>query len=135
LKPNQYWETPYEVLKRIGRVQCAKSCIGGGLTLKELQIEGLIKRESFAEIPPRVEYLLTTDGAELRKAIIPLLKMGINKKFQGQSQMRLGTQGNSRPSSEELNVIKQNLNETRSISNGTIVTHLSKNSQNKPKSA
>jgi len=43
-------------------------------TLKELQIEGLIKRESFAEIPPRVEYSLTTDGAELRKAIIPLLK-------------------------------------------------------------
>lgn len=43
-------------------------------TLKELQAEGLIKRESFAEIPPRVEYSLTDDGAELRKSIIPLLK-------------------------------------------------------------
>jgi len=43
-------------------------------TLKELQTEGLIKRESFAEIPPRVEYSLTRDGAELRKSIIPLLK-------------------------------------------------------------
>jgi len=43
-------------------------------TLKELQAEGLIKRESFAEIPPRVEYSLTRDGAELRKSIIPLLK-------------------------------------------------------------
>lgn len=43
-------------------------------TLKELQVEGLIKRESFAEIPPRVEYSLTHDGTELRKAIIPLLK-------------------------------------------------------------
>jgi len=43
-------------------------------TLKELQAEGLIKRESFAEIPPRVEYSLTEDGAELRKSIIPLLK-------------------------------------------------------------
>jgi DNA-binding HxlR family transcriptional regulator len=42
-------------------------------TLKELQAEGLIRRESFAEIPPRVEYSLTNDGAELRKAIIPLL--------------------------------------------------------------
>jgi DNA-binding HxlR family transcriptional regulator len=43
-------------------------------TLKELQNEGLIQRESFAEIPPRVEYTLTTDGVELRKSIIPLLE-------------------------------------------------------------
>jgi len=43
-------------------------------TLKELQAEGLIKRESFAEIPPRVEYSLTEDGTELRKSIIPLLR-------------------------------------------------------------
>jgi len=43
-------------------------------TLKELQAQGLIKRESYAEIPPRVEYSLTQDGAELRKSIIPLLK-------------------------------------------------------------
>ena len=43
-------------------------------TLKELQTEGLVKRESFAEIPPRVEYSLTTDGIELRQAIVPLLK-------------------------------------------------------------
>lgn len=43
-------------------------------TLKVLQAEGLINRESFAEIPPRVEYSLTADGVELRKAIIPLLK-------------------------------------------------------------
>src|SRR3990170_6669050 len=42
--------------------------------LKELQAEGLVKRESFAEIPPRVEYSLTTNGVELRQAIVPLLK-------------------------------------------------------------
>jgi len=42
--------------------------------LKELEDEDLVKRESFAEIPPRVEYSLTKDGAELREATLPLLK-------------------------------------------------------------
>ena len=48
-------------------------------TLKDLQAEGLIKREAFAEIPPRVEYSLTKDGAELRKSIIPLLEWTANR--------------------------------------------------------
>jgi DNA-binding HxlR family transcriptional regulator len=43
-------------------------------TLKQLQNEKLLKRESFAEIPPRVEYSLTEDGRGLREAIVPLLK-------------------------------------------------------------
>jgi len=43
-------------------------------TLKQLQDEELLKRESFAEIPPRVEYLLTKDGEGLRGAVIPILK-------------------------------------------------------------
>ncbi|MGC8849161.1 MAG: winged helix-turn-helix transcriptional regulator [Candidatus Bathyarchaeia archaeon] len=42
--------------------------------LKELQGEGLVARESFLEIPLRVEYSLTEEGLELRKAIIPLIK-------------------------------------------------------------
>lgn len=42
--------------------------------LKELENANLIKRETFAEIPPRVEYSLTKEGAELRNSIIPLMK-------------------------------------------------------------
>jgi len=49
-------------------------------TLKRLQDEGLIRRESFAEIPPRVEYMLTEDGIKLRKAIIPLLDWAARRK-------------------------------------------------------
>jgi len=43
-------------------------------TLKQLQNEHLLKRESFAEIPPRVEYSLTEDGQGLREAVVPILK-------------------------------------------------------------
>jgi len=43
-------------------------------TLKGLYGERLITRESFAEIPPRVEYSLTENGKELRKAVVPLLR-------------------------------------------------------------
>lgn len=42
--------------------------------LKELESVNIIKRESFSEIPPRVEYSLTKEGVELRNAIVPLLK-------------------------------------------------------------
>ncbi len=37
--------------------------------LKELELHGVVKRESFAEIPPRVEYSLTSRG----KALLPIL--------------------------------------------------------------
>jgi DNA-binding HxlR family transcriptional regulator len=47
--------------------------------LKELQAEGLIEREFFAEIPPRVEYSLTKDGVELRESIIPLLEWVVRR--------------------------------------------------------
>jgi DNA-binding HxlR family transcriptional regulator len=43
-------------------------------TLKQLQNEQLLKRKSFAEIPPRVEYSLTKDGQGLREAVVPILK-------------------------------------------------------------
>jgi DNA-binding HxlR family transcriptional regulator len=43
-------------------------------TLKQLRNEQLLNRESFAEIPPRVEYSLTKDGQGLREAVVPILK-------------------------------------------------------------
>jgi len=43
-------------------------------TLKQLREEELLKREAFAEIPPRVEYSLTKDGEGIREAVIPILK-------------------------------------------------------------
>lgn len=47
--------------------------------LKDIQKEKLIHREVFNEIPPRVEYSLSTKGKELRKVILPLLKWATKK--------------------------------------------------------
>jgi DNA-binding HxlR family transcriptional regulator len=55
-------------------------------TLQELQREGLIGRESFAEIPPRVEYSLTKDGVQLRKAILPLLQWSSTRTAPGKKR-------------------------------------------------
>ena len=41
--------------------------------LKDLEKAGLLERNAFAEIPPRVEYTLTSDGEGLRKAVVPLM--------------------------------------------------------------
>jgi len=49
--------------------------------LKELKKSGLIIREIFAEIPPRVEYSLTQDGIELRDLMIPLMEWASKKKI------------------------------------------------------
>jgi len=42
--------------------------------LKDLQAANLISRESFSEIPPRVEYSLTDDGRKLCEAVRPLIQ-------------------------------------------------------------
>lgn len=42
--------------------------------LKDLRKENLIHRESFSEIPPRVEYSLTEDGKQLWEAVLPLIQ-------------------------------------------------------------
>lgn len=47
--------------------------------LKELEAANLVRRETFNEIPPRVEYSLTKEGLELRNALIPLMKWALEK--------------------------------------------------------
>ena len=42
--------------------------------LKELERSGLVVREVFAEVPPRVEYSLTKDGTDVRASMVPLME-------------------------------------------------------------
>jgi DNA-binding HxlR family transcriptional regulator len=44
--------------------------------LRQLEGSGVVHREIFAEIPPRVEYSLTPLGEELRIALLPLEAWG-----------------------------------------------------------
>jgi DNA-binding HxlR family transcriptional regulator len=43
------------------------------IRLKELERNGILSRKAYNEIPPRVEYRLTTKGQELAESIISLL--------------------------------------------------------------
>ncbi|HMB66598.1 MAG TPA: winged helix-turn-helix transcriptional regulator, partial [Candidatus Bathyarchaeia archaeon] len=47
--------------------------------LKNLQQTGLVKRQAFAEIPPRVEYHLTKEGNELTMLVAPLMVWADNR--------------------------------------------------------
>ena len=51
-------------------------------TLKELEVDKLITRKGYLEVPPRVEYTLTTTGKEL----IPFIKQ---MRIWGEKQMTL----------------------------------------------
>jgi len=48
-------------------------------TLKQLHHAGIVNRQSFNEIPPRVEYSLTVDGEKLRDAIIPVINWAVDR--------------------------------------------------------
>ncbi len=48
-------------------------------TLKKLQESGIVRKQSFNEIPPRVEYSLTKDGEKLRDAIIPVIRWAVDR--------------------------------------------------------
>jgi DNA-binding HxlR family transcriptional regulator len=41
--------------------------------LRELDEEGILRRASFNEIPPRVEYSMTDKGSKLIEAVMPLI--------------------------------------------------------------
>ena len=44
--------------------------------LREMEADGVVRRVSYDEVPPRVEYSLTEDGERLNDALEPLAAWG-----------------------------------------------------------
>lgn len=44
--------------------------------LREMEAQGLVERRAYAEIPPRVEYSLTTKGSQLQPVMAALHQVG-----------------------------------------------------------
>jgi DNA-binding HxlR family transcriptional regulator len=44
--------------------------------LREMEEDGIVRRQAYNEIPPRVEYSLTEFGGSLREALVPLCGWG-----------------------------------------------------------
>ncbi len=49
--------------------------------LRELEAAGLVERKVYPVMPPKVEYILTQEGAELRKLIKPLIEWAASKRL------------------------------------------------------
>ncbi|MFD9485002.1 winged helix-turn-helix transcriptional regulator [Streptomyces sp. NPDC059991] len=47
--------------------------------LREMEEDGLVHREVYAEVPPRVEYSLTEQGRTLNQALGPLGAWGVER--------------------------------------------------------
>jgi DNA-binding HxlR family transcriptional regulator len=45
-------------------------------SLKEMELDGIVLRQDFKEVPPRVEYSLTAFGRTLNEALAPLCDWG-----------------------------------------------------------
>ncbi len=48
------------------------------LRLRQLETHGIINRDVYPEIPPRVEYSLTARGREIQPVLIAMYKLGSN---------------------------------------------------------
>ncbi|WP_420595911.1 winged helix-turn-helix transcriptional regulator [Deinococcus sp.] len=64
------------------------------LTLKRLELDGIVTRTLFPSVPPRVDYELTELGHTLRAALMPLhLWAADNKETMAQHRARVRPQG------------------------------------------
>lgn len=54
--------------------------------LRELENNQIIKRDVYNQVPPKVEYLLTTEGKSLRKILLAMSDWGEHRVKQAQQK-------------------------------------------------
>lgn len=72
----------FDEVKRFGQLQRELQGISQKVLtqqLRELELDGLIHREIYPEIPPKVEYSLTAFGETLKPIILEMHQWGIEK--------------------------------------------------------
>ena len=75
--------------------------------LKDLEKDGIVKREVFAEVPPKVEYSLTEYGRSLLPVIFILREWGVKRLMENPDLME---------SNEELKYFMQVITSTEDLS-------------------
>ncbi|MFJ7248122.1 winged helix-turn-helix transcriptional regulator [Kitasatospora sp. NPDC098652] len=76
------WELATHGMRRFGELRRALPGVSEKMLtqhLREMEQDGLVHREVFAEVPPRVEYSLTEDGRTLNEALRPLGAWGAGR--------------------------------------------------------
>ncbi len=61
--------------------------------LKELEAAGLVAREAFSEVPPRVDYRLTLEGRSMRALLVPLLQWTLDWERRRPGLRQMKTEG------------------------------------------
>lgn len=76
------WELHEKGLRRFGELKRGLPGVSEKMLiqqLRELAEDGIVHREVYREVPPRVEYSLTPDGTALNAALEPLGRWGVDR--------------------------------------------------------
>ena len=76
------WELDNHGTRRFGELRRALPGVSEKMLtqhLREMEQDGLIHREVYREVPPKVEYSLTGEGASLNEALGPLGDWGTER--------------------------------------------------------
>lgn len=76
------WELDHHGTRRFGELRRGLVGVSEKMLiqhLREMEADGLIHREVYKEVPPKVEYSLTEHGVTLNEALLPLGSWGTER--------------------------------------------------------